>query len=415
MSDRQSQQNASLPGLGFKEFVSMIAVLMAVNALAIDTMLPALPQIGDVLGITHDNERQWIITSYVLGFGGAQLIYGPISDRYGRKPILIGSLIFFVIFSLCATFAQSFAFMIFSRVMQGVAVASTRVITVSIVRDCYSGRQMARVMSLSFIVFMIIPVLAPALGQLMLVFARWQWIFGAFALFGSVVALWVTLRLPETLHPEYRRPMEIGPVLEAYRKVVSNRLSVGYTLATTLMMGSLFGFIASIQQVVADVFGAADMLPLAFAVPALFMALAAFLNSRVVLRVGTRLLSHGALIGFIGFGALHVISSLSGQETLWSFSAIQMGQMFCFGLASANFGAMAMEPLGDVAGTAASVQGFVTTIGGAVCGIVIGQAYDHSTLPLGVGFTFLGMLALGAVLYAEHGRLFVSRSQSASA
>jgi DHA1 family bicyclomycin/chloramphenicol resistance-like MFS transporter len=192
-------------------------------------------------------------------------------------------------------------------------------------------------------------------------------------------------------------------------------LSVGYTLATTLMMGSLFGFIASIQQVVADVFGAADMLPLAFAVPALFMALAAFLNSRVVLRVGTRLLSHGALIGFIGFGALHVISSLSGQETLWSFSAIQMGQMFCFGLASANFGAMAMEPLGDVAGTAASVQGFVTTIGGAVCGIVIGQAYDHSTLPLGVGFTFLGMLALGAVLYAEHGRLFVSRSQSASA
>ena len=410
MLKQQNQPSGSLPGLGFKEFVAMIAALMAVNALTIDAMLPALPEIGRALGVNDANERQWIITAYVLGFGGAQLVYGPLSDRFGRRPVLLGSLIFFVIFSVCATFAQSFAFMIFSRVMQGVAVASTRVVTVSIVRDCYSGRQMARVMSLSFIVFMTIPVLAPALGQLVLEFAEWQWIFGAFAIFGAAVGLWAAMRLPETLHPEYRRPVELGPVLAACRIVVGNRFSVGYTLALTLMFGSLFGFITSIQQVVADVFGAAELLPIAFALPALCMAFAAFVNARIVLRVGTRLTSHAALLGFIVFGAMHILSSLSGHETLWTFSAIQMGQMFCFGLASSNFGAMAMEPLGEVAGTAASVQGFVTTVGGALCGMFIGQSYDHSTLPLGVGFLVLGICALVAVLYAEQGRLFVSRS-----
>ncbi len=413
MSDQNRPSNGSLPGLGFKEFVAMIAALMAVNALTIDGMLPALPEIGRALGVTTENDRQWIITAYVLGFGGAQLIYGPISDRYGRRPVLLWSLVFFVVFSLCATFAHSFAFMIFSRVMQGVAVASTRVVTVSIVRDCYAGRRMAQVMSLSFIVFMTIPVLAPAIGQLILEFAAWQWIFGGFAIFGTVVGLWAALRLPETLHPEYRRPVELEPVLAACRIVVGNRFSVGYTLALMLMFGSLFGFITSIQQVVADVFGAPHLLPVAFALPALFMALAAFVNARIVLNVGTRLVSHSALIGFIVFGALHVLSSLSGQETLWTFSAIQMGQMFCFGLASSNFGAMAMEPLGEVAGTAASVQGFATTVGGALFGMVIGQSYDHSTLPLGIGFMVLGALALLAVLHAEGGRLFVSRSAPA--
>jgi len=398
--------------MGFREFVAIIAAMMMANALAIDSMLPALPEIGHALGTTTDNERQWIITAYLLGFGAAQIIYGPLADRFGRKPVLLVGFGIYTLASLAAMFSGSFSVMLLARAVQGVGAASTRVLAVSIVRDCYSGRKMAQVMSLSFIVFLAVPVLAPTIGQLIMLVAPWRFIFLFLALFGAAVSLWAIGRLPETLHPEDRMPIAPGRIAKAFRLALSNRLAVGYMLAMALMLGSLFGFINSAQQVFADTFRSPELFTTIFAAIALAMAAASMLNARMVGRFGTRRISHGFLIGYIGFAVLHAALALSGHETLWSFALLQAGMMFCFGLTGPNFGAMAMEPLGHIAGTASAVQGFVTTFGGALIGFFIGQQFDGTTAPLMLGFAACGLLALGAVLFAEGGRLFRSRHQA---
>jgi DHA1 family bicyclomycin/chloramphenicol resistance-like MFS transporter len=206
-ADKVDQQATPHPGMGFREFVAIVAAIMASNALAIDAMLPALPAIGAALGVENANQAQLVITAYLLGFGFAQLFYGPVSDRYGRKPVLLITLCFFALFSLAATLVTTLDAMLIVRALQGVAAAACRVLAVSIVRDCYSGRPMARVMSLSFIVFIIVPVIAPSIGQLIVLFGPWPWIFGFLALSVGALALWVGLRLPETLPPEKRIPL----------------------------------------------------------------------------------------------------------------------------------------------------------------------------------------------------------------
>jgi DHA1 family bicyclomycin/chloramphenicol resistance-like MFS transporter len=393
-------------GMRFGEFVALIAALMAVNALGIDSMLPALPAIGDELGIAHENDRQWIIAAYVLGFGTFQLVYGPIADRYGRKPVLIVSMVLFAITSVIAGFASTFPLLIAARVLQGIAAASSRVLTVSIVRDCYSGRKMARVMSLSFIVFLAVPILAPSLGQLILLVAPWHWIFWALGAFGALLALWAGLRLPETLHPEYR--VEIAPraIAGAAAAVLGNRYSLGYTLAMTLMFGALMGFINSSQQIFFEVFRTPDLFPILFACIAAAMAVASFINSRIVERIGTRLVSHAGLIGFILISGLHALVAAAGHENLVSFGVLQGLTMFCFGLVGSNFGSMAMAPVGHIAGIASSVQGFISTTGGALIGLAIGQSFNGSTVPVAAGFFILGILAILVVLVTERGRLF---------
>jgi MFS transporter, DHA1 family, multidrug resistance protein len=397
------------PGMGFREFVAIIAAMMMVNALAIDSMLPALPAIGHALGVTSDNQRQWIVTAYLLGFGAAQIVYGPMADRFGRKPVLLVGFAIYTLASLLAMFSGSFDTMMVARVLQGVGAASTRVLAVSIVRDCYSGRKMAQVMSLAFIVFLAVPVVAPTLGQLIVLVAPWPFIFLFLAVFGAVVSFWALGRLPETLHPEDRMPISFGRVLAAFRFALSNRQAVGYMLAMTLMLGSLFGFINSAQQVFADAFRAPELFTTIFAGVAVAMAVASMLNARMVGRYGTRRISHTFLFGYIGFAVVHAVLALSGHENLWSFALLQAGMMFCFGLTGPNFGSMAMEPLGHIAGTASAVQGFVTTFGGALIGFFIGQQFDGTTGPLMLGFAACGLLALGMVLFAEGGRLFRPR------
>ncbi|MDB5717151.1 MAG: Bcr/CflA subfamily drug resistance transporter [Sphingomonas bacterium] len=394
------------PGIGFREFVGIVAALMAVNALGIDSMLPALPEIGQAIGIDEENKRQWIIASYVFGFGGAQLIYGPLADRYGRKPILIASMAMFAVMSVLAGFADSFASMIAARVAQGAAAASSRVLAISIVRDCYSGRQMARVMSLSFIVFLAVPIVAPSLGQIIMLVAPWPAIFFFLAAFGGAVGLWALLRLPETLKPEDRQPVSPTALLAAAKLVLGNRYSLGYTIASTMLFGSLLGFINSVQQIFADIFHAPKLFPFVFACVASMMAVASFTNARVVGRLGTRLVSHSALLGFIAIAAVHLAVAASGYETIWTFAIFQAAMMGCFGLAGSNFGSMSMEPLGRIAGTGSSIQGFISTVGGAAIGIIIGQGFDGTTVPVTLGFLILGLLALAAVLVTERGRLF---------
>jgi DHA1 family bicyclomycin/chloramphenicol resistance-like MFS transporter len=293
--------------------------------------------------------------------------------------------------------------------MQGVGAAGTRVLAVSIVRDCYSGRRMAQVMSLAFIVFLTVPVVAPSLGQAIILFAPWRWIFCLLAAFGATVGLWALLRLPETLDPADRLPVSAVRILGAFRVVLSNRVAVGYMLAMTMLMGSLFGFINSAQQIFVDSFGAPALFTMVFAMIAVCMALASLLNARLVGRFGSRRISHTMLIAYNVLALIHAIVALSGHDTLWSFALLLSATMFCFGLTGPNFGAMAMEPLGHIAGTASSIQGFVTTVGGALIGFFIGQHFDGSTVPLMLGFTACGLLSLAMVFVAESGRLFHAR------
>lgn len=398
-------------GPGFPEFVCLIAAMMALNALAIDAMLPALPAIGEALGVANENSRQWVITAYLLGFGGAQLIYGPLADRYGRKPILMVGLGLYIAFSAAAALAPTFETLILARIGCGLGAAALRVLAVSIVRDRYSGRQMARVMSLSFLVFLGVPIVAPALGQLVLTVAPWPWIFGVLALAASAYLVWAFLRLPETLAEADRMPIRFGRISAAFREVLTNRIAIGYTLAMTAITGSLFAFINSSQQIFFDVFEAPERFATVFAAIAAGIAAASLVNARLVERLGSRLISHAALLGFIIMGAIHAAVTISGHETIWTFGILQGLTMFCFGLIAGNFGSMAMEPMGHIAGTASSAQGFIQTVFGSLAGFFIGQQFDGTVVPMTVGITTCGVLALLFVLMAERGRLFVARSR----
>jgi MFS transporter, DHA1 family, multidrug resistance protein len=395
------------PGLRFRGFVALMAGLMALNALGIDSMLAALPEIGRALHVADENRRQLIMVVYVFGFGAAQLVWGPLADAHGRRPIVIACTGSYAVLSVIAGLASSFELLLVARLLQGIGAAASRVLVVSIVRDCYSGRTMARVMSLSFIVFLAVPILAPTIGQL--IFAAtgsWRAIFFALGLFGAALTVICFAKLNETLHPEYRRPVSVASLSDGLRRVIFNRIAIGYTLASAATFGALLGFVNSVQQIFADIFDAARLFPLIFACVAASMGVAGFLNSRIVERLGSRRVSHAALLLFVTFSATHLLVAASGLETLVTFAVLQALTMFCFGLMGSNFGAMAMEPVGDIAGIASSVQGFLSTTLGAAIGYVIGQHFNGTTVPLAVGFTVMGCIAIGIVLFAERGRLF---------
>ncbi len=385
--------------------------MMALNALAIDSMLPALPAIGADLGVANENSRQWVVTAYLLGFGAAQLIYGPVADRFGRKSVLLFGVGVYVMFSLLATLAPTFETLILARIGQGLGSACTRVLAVSIVRDRYEGRTMARVMSFSFLVFLGVPILAPSLGQLIMLVGPWRWIFAGLGLIGVGLIVWASLRLPETLKPEDRLPIQVKRLTSAYRTALTDRTALGYTLAMTAITGALFGFINSSQQIFADVFDAEAAFPAVFALIAGGIAVASLVNARLVVRLGSRKISHTALIGFTTVSAVHAAVALSGHETLITFAVLQTLTMFCFGLIAGNFGAMAMETMGHIAGTAASIQGFISTVFGSLLGFAVGQQFNGTTVPMSLGFTVFGLTALALVLFAERGRLFRAHHQ----
>jgi DHA1 family bicyclomycin/chloramphenicol resistance-like MFS transporter len=371
-------------------------------------MLPNLPAIGEALGVMDENRRQLIITAYLLGLGGAQLIFGPLADRFGRRPVLLAGLLLYVGFSLLAAFSPTFDLLLVARVLQGVGAAATRAIPISIVRDRYAGREMARVMSLTSLVFMAAPIVAPSLGQLVLVLASWPWIFGLLAALAVLLMVWVLLRLPETLHPEDRLPIQPERIARAFAMAARNRTSLCYILGQTFLFGGLLGFINSAQQVFTEALGAGGQFPLVFAICASFIAVASLLNARLVTRLGMRRLSHAALLAYIALVAVHLLIAASGHETLIIFTVFQAMTMFCFGLTSGNFGAMAMEPMGHIAGVASSFQGFVSMVGASLIGFVIGQGFNGSVVPIEAGYLLCGLGTLAAVLVAERGRLFRS-------
>ncbi len=393
-------------GVGRTEFVAIIALLMALNALAIDIMLPGMQQIGAALGVADENERQYVITAYLLGFGGAQLFFGPISDRFGRKLPLLAGIAVYVTAAGAAAFVPDFRFLLLLRLIQGAGAASTRVLSVAIVRDIAGGRQMAEIMSLVMMVFMIMPVIAPTIGQVILLVADWHFIFVLMAAGGALAMVWFGLRIPETLTGDMRRSFSLRSVAEGFGIVATNRLSVWYTLATAFVMAALFGFINTVQQIYVGIYGLGVWFPAVFALVASFMSVSSFMNSRIVGRLGMRRVSHAALLVFLSMSLVLWSMSLAGTIPLPLFLAGFVVAMSAFGVIVANFSSIAMEPLGKLAGIASSVQGFIQTFGAAVLGAVIGQSFDGTVAPVMAGFAIVSATALACVLIAEKGRLF---------
>ena len=393
------------PAIGFGEFVVLAAAMLSTQAIAVDAMLPALPTIVRELQVANANHGQWIVTAYVVGVGIGQLFWGLMSDRFGRRPVLLCGLALYALAAVLCALTDSFEALLGWRLLHGLAAASV-VVTRSVIRDLYSGRPMARVMSLTFVVFLMVPIIAPSLGQLILLLAPWRYIFIVFGVFGTMVGTWALLRLPETLHPEFRLTLTGKHIVAALGLVLGNRTSLYYSLAATVMFGSLLAYVGMVQQIFAEVFHRASLMPTMFALCAVFMGLASLLNSRIVERVGMRRISHAALLVYIAVTLMHVLVAALGVEQLWTFVALQSATMACFSLAVSNFGAMAMEPLGAIAGVGASVQGFITTFGGALVGAAIGRKFNDSTLPLAGGALGSGLLSLLCVLLAEQGRLF---------
>ncbi|MDP9012028.1 MAG: multidrug effflux MFS transporter [Pseudomonadota bacterium] len=391
--------------MGFTEFVALIAAMMATQALAIDAMLPAFPIIVRALHVANENHGQWVLTAYMVGLGCGQMFWGLMSDRFGRRPVLLVGLGGYAAAALLCALTSSFHALLLFRFIHGLAAASVTVGR-SVVRDLYSGRHMARVVSLTFVVFLMVPAIAPSLGQLILTFAPWRFIFVVFGVFAGIVWLWAFLRLDETLHPEYRLMLTLSHALGAVRAVLGNRMSLCYTLALTVLFGSLIAYVGMVQQIFAEVFHRAALMPSMFALCAVAMGFAAFVNSRFVERLGMRVISHTALLCVIGLAALHVVVAALGFEQLWTFVAFQAATMACFSLSVSNFGAMAMEPMGAVAGVGASLQGFISTFAGALVGAAIGRQFNGSTLPLAAGTLGCGLAGLIFVLFAEKGRLF---------
>ncbi len=391
----------------FAEFVTLIAALMALTALSIDVMLPALPAMRAEFGIEDANRQQLVLTSYVVGFAIGQLFQGPLSDWLGRKPVLLVGLGVFALATFACFAATSFEALLIARFVQGLACAAPRVVAVAVVRDIYGGRRMAEVMSFVMMVFIVVPVVAPTLGSAVLLVGSWHLIFGFLFLFALVVLAWAALRLPETHPAEVREPLSFRWVRDAFGQAITTVQTSGYTLATGVIFGSLMGYINSAQQIFVEAYDAGAWFPVLFGCVAVTLALSAFLNSRFVMRLGMRRVSHAAILGFCATALVHLgIDLVWGQPPLAVFVGLMALMLFCFGLIMPNFNAIAMEPMGRIAGTASSFFGAVTTGIGAGLGLLVGQRFDGSVTPLLAGFATFGLVALGIVLVTERGRLF---------
>jgi DHA1 family bicyclomycin/chloramphenicol resistance-like MFS transporter len=404
MFDSAFQDGVKRPGT--REMTALLAGLMALNSLAIDAMVPALPQIGQSLHVAHENDRQLVVVAYFLGFASTQLVWGPLADRFGRKPILAAGVTLYAAFALLCAFAGSFPLLIAGRVAMGASAAVTRVLVVAMVRDLFEAEAMARVMSLVFMVFMVVPVLAPNLGQAILLVASWRAIFVVLGIYGAIMFAWGMWRLPETLHPEYRRALNWREIGSAAWESIREPQSRGYTLALTAIFAALIAYISSIQQIVSEVFHKPGLIGLVFAAIAAPMALASWGNSKIVGRYGLRRVGHSASAALVAVTAIHAAIGLSSHESLTTFIIFQALTMCCFALASSNLSTLAMEHMAEIAGTASSVQGVVSTIGAAILGFFIGRAFDGTLAPYLIGVAISAAIAFLLVLLTEPKRLF---------
>lgn len=388
------------------EFVAMMAMLMALQALAIDSMLPALGEIAHDLGVSDPNHRQLVVGLYLLAAGVFSLVPGTLADRFGRRPIVLGGLAIYVVFALACAFAPGFKALLAMRVLQAVGSSALAVVPSAIVRDRFSGDAMAKLNSTVAMMFMVVPVLAPTMGQAVLGVAGWPWIFAVLGIMGTLMAGWVGLRLPETLTPDAPRSAGFGELVRNMGTALTNRESIGYVLGGALVMGGTFSFINSAEQLISEHFGMGDAFPLVFAACAATMIISNLTNSHIVERFGARRVSHTALLAYIGVAALQVVFALDPHQTIWQFLPVMAANMCLLGFLGANFGSISLQPFTRIAGAAASVQAFLKMVLSALLGMLVGQLYDGTARPLAFALLTFAVLSLGCVLFSERGRLF---------
>lgn len=397
--------SANLP-MPLWEFVGMVAALMALNAFAIDIMLPAMGVIGEHYALENPNHQQWLLYSYLLGFGAPQLIFGPVSDRFGRRNLLLLCMALYSVFAFLCMATHSFAMLLLMRFVQGIFASGIRVIATSIVRDLTVGRAMASIMSLVMTIFMIIPIIAPAIGQGVMAIAGWQWTFGVLGVAAIIMVIWVYFRLPETLDPENVRELSFQRVGEGFRQVLGTPVTLGYMAASGVIFGALFAFIAASEQIFSDVFGVGERFALWFAMIAGVLAVGNFINSRVVERFGMRRISHSVLIAFTVLAFVNFLLMTFVGEVFFIFLPLFALTFGCFGMLGANFSALAMEPQGKVAGTASAVYGFSTSTVASGFGYLVSSQFNGTVAPILLGFVGLGLLSITVVLITERGKLF---------
>lgn len=392
--------------LGMGEFIALCGALAAVAAMSIDIILPALPAVGRAFGIVDENDRQLVILVFTVTFGFCQLFYGPISDRFGRKPLLITGLALYIVGSVAAMFVSSFDGLLALRAVQGVGTAALQVVALAMVRDCFSGPSMGRVLTFIFTTFMIVPIVAPTIGQQIEFVATWKGIFAFNAIAAALILLWMATRLRETLRVEDRRSLDFGSLGSALREIVTNRVTSGYAVASTLTLIALFSYIVSVQQVYGELYGLGTLFPYAFGASSIGVAVAALFSARLVRRIGMRPVAHGALAIFTVSGLLLFGLALGGNPPFWVTFGLLSICMMAFGVLQGNMSAIALEPMGHIAGTASSLVGVVTmTIANILAGVV-GQAYDGTVIPLAFAFGFSGLAAVIAIIWTERGRVF---------
>jgi DHA1 family bicyclomycin/chloramphenicol resistance-like MFS transporter len=385
------------------EFIILMSLMMSLLAFTIDAMLPALPQIGRDLDVQNPNSRQLVISTIFLGLALGQLFFGPLSDTIGRKPSIYAGYALFIAGSLVSLFAASFPVMLLGRLLQGLGASAPRAVTLALVRDRFGGRAMAQVMSYIITTIVLIPMIAPSLGQAILLYSGWRAIFGSIVLFALVTLAWFALRIPETLDPENRAPFSFQRIRSATLEILKIPAALGYTVSAGLISGAFIGYLNSSQQIIQEQYALGDLFAIVFAVIALSIGIATILNTRLVIRLGMRFLVSRSL--FIIFGlslaALLVALMSAGQPPLWFFMAYIMLTFFFIGILFGNQNALAMEPLGQMAGIGAAVVGSLSTLISMPLGTIIGQSYNGTLLPLIIGMAILAGLAILVVRWAE--------------
>lgn len=381
----------------------MMALMTSLVAMSIDSMLPALSDIGAALGVQHENANQLVVTMIFLGLAVGQLLYGPLSDSIGRKPaIYLGYAVFFA-GSLLSIFATSFPTMLAGRLLQGLGMAAPRSVSMALIRDRFEGRAMAQVMSFISVVFILVPIIAPSLGQAILLVADWRAIFVALLALALMSLIWFALRQPETLPGARRAPLSAAGMARGLREVLGNHVALGYTLMAGLIAGAFQGYLSSAQQIFQFQYGLGTLFPVIFAVNAIALGLASFTNGQLVMRYGMRTLVRLALLTLCGLSVvLAAIAWVSnGQPALGLFMGFLLPTFFCVGILFGNMNALAMEPLGHIAGMGAAVVGSLSTLLATPLGMAIGQAYNGTLTPLVLGFAVLGLGALALMRWAE--------------
>tara|TARA_R110002050_G_scaffold280592_3_gene427536 strand:- start:644 stop:1849 length:1206 start_codon:yes stop_codon:yes gene_type:complete len=391
------------------EFVALMASLMSIVALSIDALLPALPEIGSSLGVTDPNDNQLLITMIFLGLGSGQLIFGPLSDSFGRKPIVFIGFIVFIMASIICVTTESFEMMIFGRILQGVGISSPRSLTLSMIRDEFSGDYMAKIISIVVMFFILVPVIAPSLGQFLLYYFNWESIFYFNLGFGLLIMIWFWLRQPETLIKAKRIKFTSHLFIDGTKEFFKHKEAVAFTFVSGFITGSFMVYLSTSQQIFQEQYNLADMFPYIFASLAISVGLATFLNSQLVVKFGMYNIAFISCIAYAVVSILYVVLFSSGQNPsiaiLISFFALQF---FAVGFLFGNLRALAMQPLGHIAGIGAAINGFISTVMAVPIANYIGGFVETSVLPLFIGFSVFGILSVMVFLIVRRQRNLVT-------